>query len=238
MELGFDWMGYQDIFYPRLKQSADKSGFLGGAIFLVTEGDEIFEVLSENEDLSEWLGQSYANFSEKMKHRRITRFTRAQLDQATQEALKQPHFHKQVNGLREATQVPFLEHFLIDLVRGGWSRILPSSYGLYVRIDGKREQHFLTVVRRGQIEGFEKPDFATLGILRPGEADLVVEQLSERLKLPVQGIVVPEAVWVAWSQSDQPWRAFAESIRSQKAKLVPFRWALISVAAARGYFGV
>lgn len=132
----------------------------------------------------------------------------------------------------------FKRHFLLSALQTWWSKVLPASYGIFIRIEGHPEQELLLVVRRNSFAGFHEPDLNTLGADKRKQSHEVVKYLSDRYLVPVQGVFVTAAEWENWIQTPKPWKDVAKAIKGHRARLVPFRWGVSALVAARAYLSM
>lgn len=251
MELTFDWVAYQEMFHHRVRTQLPKSAMLSGPIYLVVEGDAVIEAYADNEDLSEWLGGDQRQVRAQFKNREVLAFERTALASVVERSMEIPHFYGQVAMVKRELRSQGKEkeksadrtdrrsaHFLVEGVQSSWNKILPSSYGLFIRVEGAapgQEQDFILLVRRGELAGFHRPDLGFLnGDRRRQQAD-IVKYLSEKYALPVQGLFVPLQDWNAWMESESPWKHMAVAMRAHRAKLVPFRWGTAFIVATRAF---
>ena len=261
MELSHDWVGFQSLFQPKPKGAVGGSSGRG-PVYLVVEGDSVITAFAEQEDLSEWIGGSYRELAAQIRHRPVFAFEREQVDRLLQDApsagpahgpsapVGHAQFYDQVNMLRSNAKpaAPAAEHggdrkleasvhFLLEAIHGWWAKLLPASYGIYLRIEGRTERHFILVFRRGTFEGFHEPDLSSIGPERRRQPLEVVRYLSERYLVPVQGIHVPASEWEEWSMLRDPWGLVAKSLRGGRTKLYPRRKRMGALLAARFWFG-
>lgn len=246
MELSYDWRNFQGIFYPHRRSSAGQAQASSTPIYVVCDGDEIVSVFAEREDLSAWLGGSVAELKDRFKYREVLPLERESVNQWIQESLALPHTYEQVEYLRKSVRsnpskkeiqplVP--KHFLLAGIQGWWGKVLPSSYGVFIRVEGQEDQDFILIVRRGTFAGFHEPDLSGLAIDRKRNPAEIVKYLSERYWIPVQGLFVSSAEWSDWSRHPHPWKEMAKSMRSNRLKLVPFRWSVATLIATRAFLG-
>jgi hypothetical protein len=272
MELSYDWQSLQAMFYPGRRSSlAVSGGELTGPAYLVTEGETVVAAFAEGEDLSDWIGAAYADMAAEMHHRELLLFERSQLDSWLEEAMALPHLHEQVELMRKQAAAHAVStraktrgsgkggkkgelsrkhghvtlghpHFLLEAMQGWWGKVLPSAYGVFIRLEGPSsggvERDLFVVIRRGRIDSFFEPDLSSIGKDRRKQAAEVVKYLSEKHLVPVQGIFVPAAEWADWSQSISPWRKVAASVKANQSRLVPFRWGLVTLMASRAFLGL
>lgn len=261
MELSHDWVGFQSLFQPHRRQSTTGASG-GGPIYLVVDGDVIITAYAEQEDLSDWIGGSHRELVAQHRHRPIAAFDREQADRLGQEALRagtpqgpdaplgHAQFYDQVEMLRSKSALVSpdgaaggrkpepIQHFLFEAIHGWWAKVLPASYGIYLRIEGRPERHFLLVVRRGSFEAFHEPDLTSIGPDRRRQPADVVKYLSERYLVPVQGVLVSAADWDEWAQLRDPWGLVARSFRAERTRLVPSHLGLRSLIGARTLLGL
>lgn len=261
MELNYDWRSFQSIFDPGRRASVSRGDEPASPVQLVVEDGNIVSVYAEGEDYSEWIGSTVEAMAAEVTHRELVLFPRASVDEWLQEASKLPHFYEQIEllrqralpqvvsrvrkdgkglVLRERPELAVNRHFFLEAIQSWWAKVLPSSYGVYLRLQGERPgegRDILLVVRRGRIDSFCEPDFNGLGRERNSQPAEVVKYLSERHLVTVQGVFVPYRIWKRWSDAENPWKDVALAIRHEEAQLVPFRWAPVALAATRGFFG-
>lgn len=260
MELNTDWRGFQAVFHPRKRLGAEEST---APVFVVVEGSTVLALHSDGDDLSEHVGRTYQEISAQLPHRELILIPRAQADSAVQGVLTLPHFYDQTEKLRETAQaqvlfknklrkgqgedLPLSQHFLLQAIRTWWAKLLPSAYGIYLRIDGqdgpeskggKPARHYFMVVRRGRLDQFITPD---LSIMIPDRRKVpadVVKFLAERNGVPVQGIFATSEQWAHWSESKNPWVEIAAAVKKDNSVLIPTKWGIAAMIGARAFFGV
>lgn len=277
MELTYDWHGFQAIFHPyRRKDNRQAEASLSPPpVFVVTDGDIVLAANLGGEDPSPWLGQTLQRLTTDLPGREFVLFERHAVDAWVQGALAFPHFHDQSEYLRENAEPRLLnvkgviramrkgalsdltqQHFLIEAIHGWWKKVMPSSYGVYIRLESPRNRESLPaqrsqvlpvkeiflLVRRGRIELFHSPDLSAMGVERQRQPEAVVRYLMEKHLVRVQGLVATEEDWAEWSDPESgkaaAWRKLALAIRARRAKLVPFRWQVMGLVASRGILGV
>ncbi len=268
MELTYDWQSFQSMFYPK-RRSATPLGDVANPVYLVVESSIIVSAFGECEDLSDWIGAEYQEMAAEMPHRELLLFEREQVDQWMAESTQLPHIHEQIDFLRKQAASHGMstrarpvrkgrklskediavrhghahlgnQHFLIEAMLGWWGKVLPSAFGVFVRLEneaGAPQEDIFVLIRRGRLDAFHEPDLSSMGRDRckmPGE---VVKYLSEKHLVPVQGLFVPAAQWAEWCDSPNPWRKLAASLKANESKLMPFRWSLVSLMASRAFLG-
>jgi hypothetical protein len=278
MELTYDWRSFQAVFYPQ-KRALSASQH-GSTLFAVVEKNSVISIYGDGEDFSDYLGASVQSLRGALNGRELVLLEREDVDQWMNQAVSLSHLHEQVEFFRKSVS-PKLEskvranlkkqtclserHFLLDALLGKWNKVLPSAFGVFIRLEkaqsgyvvpqqlteilGNRckeyvdeEQDILVLIRAGKIEAFYEPDLNPMGAERRNVCADVVKYLSEKHSVPIQGISLPYIEWILWNHDDRPWRQFAGCLKSRTAKLAPLRWqstALVGLRAATefGYAG-
>lgn len=254
MELTWDWKSFQNLFHARRKVPLPANR--AAPVYLVMDGDRIVSAHCEGEETSEWVGRRISEVEKEFAHRDRVVYGRESVDAELLGALEQPHYQDQIEYLRarvrpsvsgsrsvhrREVQVPVNRHFLLHGLQTWWSRVFPSSYGVFVRLElaqGAIAKDFLVVVRRGRLDAFLEPDLSSMGAERSRMPAEVVRYLSERYHVPVQGLIARKEDWDHWSEHGNPWPAVAKALRSEHAKLVPFHWGLATMIGARAFLGL
>ncbi|OFZ76804.1 MAG: hypothetical protein A3K03_08050 [Bdellovibrionales bacterium RIFOXYD1_FULL_44_7] len=252
MELIYDWRTFQQIFHPKNKAAAVNAVNPTGPVFLVADKGNVISAFAEKEDLSELIGSSLSEIEGRTKHRELVAFDLADFEGWINESNSMPHFYEQaeflrakaittVNGGRKESArsaFKFRKHFLVEAINSWWSKILPSSYGIYLKIEGSADEEILLLIRGGAFVAFHKPDLSILGNERKKQPPEVIKYLSEKYLVPVQGLYVSKNDWSTWCQAPQPWKLVAKAIRANGVKVVPFRWPLVLLMSFRAFFGI
>lgn len=269
MELNHDWRGFQSVFHPRRKTTvrgttdfADSSS----TVFLVVDGATVVSASgAEGEDTRSWTGLNVQDVAAQIPHRELVLFTRKEVDQWMSGCLQLPHFYDQMEFLRNQSVPEAISsqgkvkkvrpvarrHFLLEAIRGWWSKILPTAYGIFIRLEnqntapGAAPKDIFLLVRRGRLELFHIPDLTFLGAERVKKPQSVVQYLSEKHRVPVQGLFIPTEDWTEWSESqyipgheNEAWRKLAFAVKENRVKMVPFRWQIAALGAAKAFLGV
>lgn len=272
MELNHDWRGFQSVFHPRRKTTvrgtadfADSSS----TVFLVVDGTTVVSASgAEGEDTRSWTGLNVQDVATQIPHRELVLFTRKEVDQWMSGCLQLPHFYDQMEFLRNQSVPEAISsqgkvkkvrpvarrHFLLEAIRGWWSKILPTAYGIFIRLENQNATHnpggavskdIFLLVRRGRLELFHIPDLTFLGTERVKKPQSVVQYLSEKHRVPVQGLFIPTEDWTEWSESqyipgheNDAWRKLAFAVKENRVKMVPFRWQIAALGAAKAFLGV
>jgi hypothetical protein len=253
MELSYDWRRFHSLFYPKRKTGVPTAALRSGPAYLVVNEEIILAAFSESEDLSDWIGRSFQEISEHINHRELVLFDRTKVEEWVHGSLTYPHFYEQVEEMRQKISPQVLSngkikdvsmetlirrHFLLDAIKGWWSKLFPTNYGIFIRLEGKNSQDFFLVVRKGRVESFRTPDLNSLDAERRVQPAALTKYLSEKYLVPVQSCFVPAEEWATWTESSEPWKLVATAIKSGKLKLHPFKWSWVFLVATRTYFGV
>lgn len=276
MELTYDWRSFQSFFEPKRKVSGAPEQE-SSPVYLVTENDRILSVFVEGEDLSEWVGSTYQELASQITYRELIVFSRDQVDRWMQESLQYPHFYDQNEylkknatpqvfargrfkksskpmALKHAVELPVVRHFVLEALQGWWTKVMPSAFGLLIRLEkpseggagtafgrSEADRELFLIIRRGKIDHFCEPDLSVLGNIRVKQPGDVVKYLSEKYLVPVQGVFIPTTKWNEWSESESPWKQVAAALRGGKnaqVKLVPARWGTSTLIHLRGILGI
>jgi hypothetical protein len=261
MELTYDWKNFQKIFYPAQAASVTKETARTSALYCVIQNETVVSALGQGEDLTEWYGSTVGEFKDHFSNREVIGFDQKLLETKLAAASLKAHYLDQLQFLkseikpkgltdfkmRVQTGMVFKPHFLLTAIESWWSAVLPSSYGVFIRLqgdssEGSQNVDFFLMVRRGVLEFFHEPDLSILGSERGSERakipSEVVKYLSEKYMVPVQGIFAQQRDWVKWCGEGDPWLRITSAIKSNRAQLVPFRWSLVSLVASRAFVGV
>ncbi len=173
----------------------------------------------------------------------------AEMDRALAQVLKTDGaIYEQVLALRESLQpskgkLPdWDEHFIFSALRSGWGRLLPSSYGIYLHLEGSEaieSRAILLVFRRGELQEFDEPDLSAVSLERRRDLGEVVKILRERHRVPVQGFAMNRADFEEWSEmgaGHATWRKVARALKQDRLSLYPFRFSVAALIGARGIF--
>jgi hypothetical protein len=245
MELSHDWREFQAIFRPTRKRANVPSVTSHGPdwIAVIADGDRVLTATGQIED--GWEGKPVAELKAAYTKRAIQVFDCREVDRWMNGALALPHFYDQTEYLRTRTSNdPVHSHFMLEAVQGWWGKILPSAYGIYLKVTSPNApaRELFVVVRRGKVELFHTPDYTSMNADRARDVYAVVKYLSEKHLVPVQGLVVSNMDWEDWTlntgSSAEAWRKLCFAVQSRRAQLAPFRWRLVALASTRGFLGV
>jgi hypothetical protein len=271
MELSQDWRKLQSTFFPSsfpMKGSVGVSAGTG-TLYCIQDQSVLIQAFSEGEDLSDWIGATMNEVRSQFPNRVIIEWDRKSLEASLLASLGEAHLDAQIAQWRQDVRdqaslstagelrgvansrkdfdvldrhLVSQRHFLLDALKDSWwTRVLPSSFGIFFRFEGGGESRaakdFLLVYRKGKLEQFGVPDLNFMGVDRRKDSGDVAKYLSDRFMVPVQGVLLREEDWVRWSADSSPWREIAWAVQSNRVQLVPFRWSLVSMLAARGLLG-
>lgn len=270
MELTYDWKSFQSVFYPQ-RRGLQTSPAGGSTVFVVVDKNSIVAVYADGENHSDFIGVSVQTLRTRLGGREIVCLEREKVDQWMNSAISLSHMHEQVEFFRKSVS-PELKskvrsnieeqtclserHFLLDTLLGKWGKVLPSAFGVFIRLEkapstymiapelmnatGSRcreyieqEQDILILVRAGKMVAFYEPDLSPMGAERRGICGEVVKYLSEKHSVPVQGLALPYIEWITWNYAAKPWRALALSLKARTTRLHPLRWQIPALLGFR-----
>ncbi len=271
MELSQDWRKLQSTFFPSSFPMKGPLGVSAGngTLYCIEDQGVLIQAFSEGEDLSDWIGASMNEVRSQFPNRVIVEWGRKSLEASLLASLGEAHLDAQVSQWRQDVRDEAVlstggasrgvaksrrdfdlldrhlvsqRHFLLDALKESWwARVLPSSFGIFLRFEGgsaaRAAKDFLLVYRKGKLEQFGVPDLNFIGADRRKDSAEVAKYLSDRFMLPVQGVLLREEDWARWSGDSSPWREIAWAVQSNRVQLVPFRWSIVSILAARGLLG-
>jgi hypothetical protein len=261
--------------------SGEGSARTAGALYCVQEQGYVLALFAEGERLLEWTGASIHEVRAQFQGRVIFEWQTKDLEAKLLESLAEPHLLAQIEAWREtprsesealqsipsrrrlwapvssepeAILAPRKQFLFETLAQAWWSRVLPSSFGIFFRWEDQKAvavlgssaslapragvRDYLVVYRKGKLEQFGVPDLSFLGVDRRKDPSEVVKYLADRCLVPVQGVLLNEEDWARWSEQKNPWREIAWAVQSSRVQLVPFRWGIVSLIALRGLLGI
>ncbi len=256
MELSYDWKTFQSLFY--LKRLSNSTAALGpaagstpGPIYLITDKKVVISAFSEGEDLSEWLGTTSDEVIVEFPNREIMVYDREKVDQWMSSSINLSHFYDQIQFFHSEAKPQHLtrsrfknhevlihHHFLLQAIQSWWQKVFPSTYAIYIRLNGESGESLFMVIQRGRLSSFQIPDLSSMIPERRRHPADVVKYLSERHLMPVQGLFISSNEWVEWSQSANPWPQILSALKADRTKLAPFKWSFFSMIAGRAWFGI
>ncbi|MBY0470784.1 hypothetical protein K2X30_06400 [bacterium] len=264
MELTHDWRVFHRIFYSHdSKTPVQNRPSPIGPIYVVVHQDRIVSALSDGEDFSNLVGSSYKEFSQQKSFREIIAFERDHVDSWLGTSLSLPHYFEQqeflrtqafqAKGKRDWTQSSkrFRPHFLLKSLQSWWRKVLPSNYGIYIRLTGT-EGHVVLLVRNGMFVGFHEPDLTSFykqrevaqkiakDIIRAKsqEQEGLIQFFKDKYQVPFFTVFASAQDWQAWSRLSNPWVEVLQAMQKKTLKVVPFRWGVAFLLGLRAYLGI
>lgn len=257
MELTYDWKGFQRVF-----GSAQNAGLIqpepGARVLAVVQRAIVVCAMAPGEDLSSYSGAPVEELLKDFAHRDVVVLDQEQslealskISQTASHTLEEIHqlrkyLHPEIahrtkgSGPRKLKKAPsgFFQdsakgHFLLDTLSGRFGKLLPKSFGLFLRLEGQTTQDFFVLLRNGEIELFHTPDLSSMSEARWKEPEQVVKHLSQKHSVPVQGLVVSAQEWKEWSASHHPWTRVQKALANKTLRLFPNRMGLKMMIEAR-----
>jgi hypothetical protein len=136
------------------------------------------------------------------------------------------------------------EHFIFTAVRSWWGKLLPSSFGVFLNLEGTdtvESRSLLLIFKRGELVEFDEPDLYSISNERRSDLGEVVKILRERHRVPLQGFSMNRVDFDEWSEvgnAASTWRNIAKSLRQDRLTLVPFRIRIAALLGSRGIIGL
>lgn len=248
MELMFDWRSFQTVFHPPRRTSAEAQKDAGQNAYIVADGDQVLAAYAEQENLQDWIGASLIEVRRQNPHRTWKVVQKQTVHQALEAGLGHAQFYDQVESYRKAVTEAGAasefalnrpSHFLVESLRGWWSRFLPTHYGLCLQLTneaGNAARTSLLLVRKGRLEGFHDPDLSAFHASGRKNPDELAKYLSERYMAPVRVVTIPQKLWTAWSQDVDPWSDVFRAIVRKQVVVTPASAGIKTLIAARTMF--
>jgi len=249
MDLGQDWDALNRTLYPRKKsKGSSESEF----VFLAHHADRVLRVVGDRDELLYSTGTPLAEAVNAIgTDRHAVAIDIAEMDRAISQALKTDGaIYEQVMGLREELRpsrgkLPELgEHFIFAGIRSWWGKLLPSSFGVYLRLEGSDAvdtSTILLVFRKGELQEFDEPDLSAISHERRNDLAEVVKVLRERHRVPVQGFAMNRADFDEWTEAGDvsaTWKNVARAMKQNRLTLHPFRFSVAALLGSRGIFAL
>jgi len=249
MELNYDWRAFQSIFSPvdAAPTQMPKKGDKYSHLFLVVDDEKVVSQYTDLIESKDWVGYHLRDVYKEWDKSDITVMQREEVDHWICESRKLKHYYAQNLYLRQKAKsrikLPLLQkninrdHFLLEALKGWWRRFFPTSYGIFIRLEGNRTHDFLLVIRLGVFDLFHEPDLAALGD-RSRQSQEVVRYLSEKHMVPVQGMFLAAVDWTKWSGLKDPWRQVSNALWTNRLRLYPKPFGLRFLIKLRAWFGL
>ncbi len=247
MDLGQDWDALHRTLYPRKKS---KGSSQSNVVFIAHHADRVLRVVGDSDDL---LFSTGAPVAEAMNaigaNRKTVAIDIAEMDRAIAQILKTDGgIYEQVLALRDELEpsrgvIPdWEEHFVFSAVRSWWGKLLPSSFGIYLHLEGSETleaSSILLIFRKGELQEFNEPDLSAVSQERRGDLGEVAKILRERHRVPVQGFAMNRADFDEWSDAGNvsaTWKNLARALKQNRMSLHPFRFGVAALVGWRGIF--
>jgi hypothetical protein len=247
MDLGQDWDALHRTLYPRKKSKGSSES---ETVFIAHHADRVLRIVGDRDEL---LFTTGAPVSEAINAigsgRKAIAIDIAEMDRAIGQVLKtEGAIYEQVLTLRDELQpshglLPeWDEHFIFSLIRSWWGKLLPSSFGIYLHLEGNDAADatsILLVFRKGELQEFDEPDLSAVSQERRADLGEVVKILRERHRVPVQGFAMNRADFDEWTESGNSsttWKKLARALKQNRMTLHPFRFGVAAMIGSRGIF--
>lgn len=249
MDLGQDWDALNRTLYPRKKvRGSSESEF----VFIAHHADRVLRIVGDRDELLFSTGTPVSETINTIgSGRKAVAIDIAEMDRALGEVLKlNGGIYEQVMGLRDELQpssgkVPELnEHFIFSGIRSWWGKLLPSSFGIYLFLEGSdtvEARSILLIFRKGELQEFDEPDLSAVSPERREDLGEVVKILRERYRVPVQGFSMNRSDFDQWSEAGNvsaTWKNVARALKQNRVTLHPFRFGIAALVGSRGIFSI
>ena len=235
MELTHDWKTFQSIFYTKKKFCAATPQ---GPVYVIVDQKTIVSVLSESDDLGEWVGSTADDLMAEYPTRDFFLYPKDKVEEAMSHSVDMPHYYDQTQYLRREVKPRWSNrpkykaqdsvhrgHFLLEAIETWWKKVFPSHYGIYLQLEGKSDPlSLLLLIQRGRINAFHVPDLSPMMKIHREQPHQVIRHLSENYMMPIQGLFLKKEEWLEWSEMSNPWSEILASIKSNRNRMVPFKW--------------
>lgn len=259
MELKHDWRSFQKGFYPHRRGLGGESERLKSApMTFVLNGDRIVAGAGEGVDVQNWIGKEADEVIEHFQPREVQFFDHQDIDQWIRGSIDSQHYVDQmdqiwqkaspsrvVGGRRMAKRSkqkpgsPGRAHFLLRALAGWWQRLLPVSFGVFIRIkDDRSFRNLLVTFRRGKLDLYQEPELNCLDQERRKDLSSLVRYTSDHHLVPVQGIEVHQSDWEEWCLKSDPWDDVLTKIKKGRVVMEPPRRRLALLIRLKAYLGI
>lgn len=245
MDLGQDWGMLHRTLYPRKKSKGSSES---AHVFIAHHAERTLRLVGDRDEL---LFSTGGTLSEAMSavgsERKAVVLDIAEMDRALAECLKTDGgIFEQVDALAGSFAKPTFpvpeEHFIFTAVRSWWGKLLPTSFGIYLHLEGSEPadaRSLLLIFRKGELVEFDEPDLSGVSSERRADLNEVSKILRERHRLPVQGFAMNRADFSEWSEggnTSTTWKSIAQALRADRLQLMPFRFSVAALLGSRGIF--
>lgn len=243
MEMNLDWTQYRRFFENTSSEKPGKD-LRAQKTYVICDGDRVLTAIKGRTEYSDWCGLELTDLQKELKEKDVVYLQKDRLDRSLFDLLQETHFGDQLAKLRNQTlhtrdfKLSPKPHFLVHALESRfWTRVLPNSYALWIRLTDVG-QDIVMVIRNGKIDQFFTPEMHYLKPERQENAEEWAKALSERLVMPVQGMLVDEATWISLSRNSNPFRRIFSLYFKKKLRLIPARGVTLLMIFLRGYLGL
>jgi len=241
MKLGQDWLAFQKTMHPKKKS---RMPAVSPYVVVAQVKDHAVKILSDIETLST---EGHTRMSDLIPripvNKKLVAIETQALRAAVLKSLDHSNIYHQLESIRgtlPATygEIPaFQPHFLVQaLTEGFWSKVLPSQFGIYIRLeDSHNPQSLLILLKRGKVDQFDDPDLSSLSAERREVPVEVVKYLREKYSSPIQAIYLNRKDWMEWCENENPWKTITAVLRAERITLVPFKMSIAALIGAKAY---
>ncbi len=247
MDLGQDWGTLHRILYPRVKSKGSSSS---DHVFIAHHADRTLRLVGDRDELLFSTGSPVTEAANAASNERnVVSIDIADMDRALNECLRvEGGIFEQIEdltgslarGQKNFPKPP--EHFIFIAVRSWWGKVLPTSFGIYLHLEGTEPtdgKALMLIFRKGELVEFDEPDLSGVSSERRADLSEVVKVLRERHRVPVQGFAMNRADFAEWSEAGntgETWKSISKALRADRLQLMPFRFGMAAIIGSRGIF--
>lgn len=256
MDLGQDWGTLHRILYPRRKS---KGSSTSEHVFIAHHSERTLRLVGDRDELLFSTGTPLPEaIIAAGTDRKVIALDIGEMDRALNDCLRteggifeqietlgQSLSDSLTNSGERSTRSPFPipeEHFIFAAVRSWWGKVLPTSFAIYLHLEGLEPsdaRSLLLIFKRGELTEFDEPDLSGVSSERRADLNEVVKILRERHRVPVQGFAMNRADFAEWSENGNTsatWKSIAKALRADRLQLMPFRFGMAALLGSRGIF--
>ena len=249
MDLGQDWDALNRTLYPRKKSKGSSES---ETVFLAHHADRVLRVVGDKDELRFSTGTPVDETINAIGagHKAVA-IDIAEMDRALAQVLRtEGAIYEQVMALRQDLRpskgkLPaWDEHFIFSGVRSWWGKLLPSSFAVYLHLEGNdtlEARSILLIFRKGELQEFNEPDLSAISQERQEDLAEVVKILRERHRVPVQGFALNRSDFDEWSAAGNvsgTWKNVSRALKQNRITLYPFRFGVAALLGSRGIFAL
>ena len=254
MELMYDWKAFQTFFDMPQKRPSHLT--TRSPVYLVIQEKTIVSIHSEGEDLSDWLGASFDELAVELSYRELIFFDQDKVDSWLSALSDLPNFFDQSESLNQEcrnyarpylkkkskkllkTTEGFGKHFIFAAVHSWWKKLMPATFGVYIRLSGKTVTSILMIFQRGKLISFHVPHLPLQTVDRRVDSEKLIKMLSDRYLIAIQGFFLSASEWNTWKLSPNPWYQIFVALKMNRSTLTPMSLSRCFLVALRAYFGL